>query len=111
MRHDIPKSLKRELRQLATAAYERELRRELEQLSERFDAWKRGEVDSFDLSDEIHRFHQRPNRDLWSRYTVVKPDASVPMAVAAGVLSEGDLSEQLRDFLAARIESCRAVLQ
>ena len=111
MRHDIPKSLKRELRQLATAAYERELRRELEQLSDRFEAWKRGELDSFELNDHLHRFHQRPNRDLWSRYTVTRPEASVPMAVAAGVLSEDDLSETLRDFLGARIESCRAVLQ
>jgi len=49
----VPKRFKRELRQLAGVAYERELARELHGLREQFDRWQRGKLTPFELSDVL----------------------------------------------------------
>jgi len=49
---------------------EAELRRALTELSGDFDRWKRGEIDSFELTERIHKFHQGPNREIYNRYSV-----------------------------------------
>ena len=55
---DIPKRVKRLLREYASAAHEEELRRALLPLAEAFKRWEHGDLDSGELSDLIHRFHQ-----------------------------------------------------
>ena len=60
----IPKHIKRALRQLADRAYEIELGRELMALQGELARWQRGEMTAFEASDAIHRFHQGRARHL-----------------------------------------------
>jgi hypothetical protein len=42
-------------------------------LSERkndFDRWERGELDAFELKDQIHTFHQGAARELYARFAM-----------------------------------------
>jgi hypothetical protein len=61
------KSNRRKLRELAGVAYTRELSAELAKLEGDFGQWRSGEIDPFELSDRIHRFHDGISRDLWLR--------------------------------------------
>ena len=65
---ETPKRIKRLLREYAAAAHEEELRRALVPVAETFKRWERKELDSGELSEIIHKFHQGPARDLWVRY-------------------------------------------
>ena len=65
---DVPKRIKRLLREYAAAGHEEELRRALLPVSEAFGRWARRELGSGELSEIIHRFHQGPARELWIRY-------------------------------------------
>jgi hypothetical protein len=62
------KANKRKLRELAGMAYRRELGAELSKLEEEFARWRSGEIDPFELSDRIHRFHDGISRDLYVLY-------------------------------------------
>ena len=93
----IPKHIKRALRQLADRAYEIELGRELTDLEGEFARWHRGEVTPFDLSEAIHRFHQGPARDLYVSYTSRHPKAAVAYAIQRGIL---DRTQMASDVLA-----------
>lgn len=82
----IPKHIKRALRQLADQAYEAELGRELTSLETEFGRWHRGEVSPFDVAQAIHRFHQGPARELYVSYTIQHPQVAVAHAIRTGVL-------------------------
>ena len=94
----IPKPIKRALRQLADRAYEIELGRELAALRSEFDRWHRGEITAFDVSEAIHRFHQGPARELYVTYTSGHPKAAVAYAIQNGIL---DRTQIASDVLAA----------
>jgi len=64
---DLPKPIKRMLREQAARAHEEELRRALLPLAAAFDRWRAGELDSFALSDLIHEFHDGESREIWKR--------------------------------------------
>jgi hypothetical protein len=96
---DLTKSIKRSLRQLAGKAHEAELRRELEKLAGDFDAWRRGEVDSFELSDRIHTFHDGASREIWKAYNYGHPDQSVAYAIHTGILSRDGVPAPVLDAL------------
>jgi hypothetical protein len=57
---DTPKRLRRLLRDCAATAHEEELRRALLPVAEAFKQWEQGTVESGELSELIHRFHQGP---------------------------------------------------
>jgi len=65
---ELPKAIKRAMRSLVGIAHETELKRALEELFGSFQEWKSGEIDSIELSDRIHNFHNGPNRDIYLRY-------------------------------------------
>ena len=69
MEQELPKTIKKAMRSLVGFAHETELGRALEMLYEDFGRWKSGEIDSFELSDRIHTFHDGPNRNIYLRYT------------------------------------------
>lgn len=54
---------------LVALAHEVELGKALEDLYGEFQAWKSGGIDSFELSDRVHTFHDGPNREVYLRYT------------------------------------------
>jgi hypothetical protein len=83
---DIPKRVKRLLRECAAAAHEEELRRALLPIAEAFRLWEQGGLGSGELSELIHRFHQGPARELYVRYDTNQLEAPVAYAIVRGVL-------------------------
>jgi hypothetical protein len=47
---EVPKRIKRLVREWAAIAHERDLRKSLSDLRAQFDRWDRGEIDSFELN-------------------------------------------------------------
>ena len=101
------KANKRKLRQLAGVAYERELCAELAKLEVEFTRWRAGEIDPFELSDRIHRFHDGPSRDLYVRYTRVPPSQTVASALALQILQEEEVPSEVREQLAKQALSVK----
>ncbi len=65
---DLPKPIKKTMRLLVGLAHEVELGKALEDLFAEFQTWKLGAIDSFELSDRIHKFHDGVNREIYLRY-------------------------------------------
>jgi len=82
-----PKRIRRQLRELASLAYERELNRELAALAVKFERWRRGELTPWDLSERIHAFHQ----DLFVLYRDLDEGMAVGRALAGGTLEEKEI--------------------
>jgi hypothetical protein len=95
------------LRQLASEAWDAELREALLGLYENFGTWADNGMSSFDLTDRIHEFHNGTARDLYKRYTGVDPGFLVSRAIALGVLGEDAVEAKLLSKLAEEIEFIR----
>ena len=65
---EVPKRIKRLLREHAALAEEEELRRALLPLSEAFSKWKQGGVSSVELAQLLHEFNAGPARILFRKY-------------------------------------------
>jgi hypothetical protein len=98
--HDLPKAVRRAVRELAGVAYERELAAELAKMRSEFDAWTAGKVSPFDLERTIHKFHNGIARDLYNRYAQgsTLPHA-VAIAIVHGTLSMDEVPEPARQHL------------
>lgn len=84
---ETPRRIKRLLREYSAIAHEEELRRALLPVAEAFKQWERKELDSGELSEIIHKFHQGPARDLWVRYNTAHLEMAVAFAITTGLLS------------------------
>jgi hypothetical protein len=100
---DMPKRIKRLLRECAAAAHEEELRRALLPVSEAFGRWARSELGSGELSETIHRFHQGPARELWVRYNTPNLETAVAFAITTGVLGRESIPAELLEHLAGAL--------
>lgn len=96
---DLPKHIKRSLRELASRAHEAELRAELAKLAEHFDAWRRGEADSFELSRRIHEFRDGTAREIWKTYSGNDLRLAVAYAIHIGILSRDGVPPEILDAL------------
>ena len=96
------KRIRRLVRELAYQAYEVELHRALEPLSEAFDQWKQGQVTSEMLSELIHQFHQGAAREIFARYELHEP--AVARAIAKGILARPSISPEILECLSASIK-------
>ena len=96
---DTPKHIRRLLRAHAGLAHAEELRRALLPLADDFDRWRRGEVNSFDLSRRIHEFHQGPARELFKVYNYGSPESSVAYAIHSGILDREKVPAELLEHL------------
>jgi hypothetical protein len=97
--HDIPKHIKRLLREQASLAYEEELRRALLPLAAAFDDWKAGQMSSGDLTGLIHDFHHGPAHELYNKYNHGPLDLVVAYAIVGGILDQAHVPTELRDHL------------
>ena len=105
---EVPKAVKRSLRELAAVAQEEELRRALLPLAEAFEAWKAGKVTGGDLVEAIHRFHQGPARELYLRYDRPLLSSSVARAIVNGTLKKESVPAEVLEHLAGLLEFYRA---
>jgi hypothetical protein len=101
---EIPKNIKRMIREWAGVAHDRDLRDALKDLRVQFDRWERGEIDSFELNDLVHKYHNGPSREIWKRYATSHLRPAVASAVAAGVLRTEELPSELVENIAGLIE-------
>ena len=95
------------LRQLASEAWESELTIVLEDLFENFCTWADKGISAFDLSDQIHEFHNGVSRELYKRYTALPPEIAVARAVVLGIFSEESIDSSLLEKLRPLIEAHR----
>jgi hypothetical protein len=100
---EIPKRLRRLLREYASAAHEEELRRALLPLADAFRRWEQGALSSGELSELIHQYHQGAARELYRRHSTTHLVAPVAYAVAAGILDRTALPGDLPEYLAGMI--------
>lgn len=96
-----------ELRELQGIAWERELSAALQRLGVDFDAWERGEISAFDLSDRIHQYHNGQSRELFNRYSDSLNELVILRAIASGVIAESELSKEFHKYLSNDIAELR----
>ncbi len=104
------KKQRKEMRELQGLAWQRELEEELGSLENLFSSWREGAIDAFQLSDQIHKFHNGASRDLYTRYSGNHYDITVPGAVANGKIDESEVSKELLEILSDDIEHFRTGL-
>jgi hypothetical protein len=100
----VSKHIRKLVRDFAALSHDRELGEALRELRAEFDRWERGELPPSDLSDEIHKFHQGPAREIWLRYSTNQLEPALGFAVATGVLRTDELPEELLQHLAGWID-------
>lgn len=95
------------IREWAAIAHEREMARELGKLEEKFAAWRRGEMETWDLNEAIHEHLNRTARELFGRYNYERtPLYGVIYAINFGVLAP-DEAPELRQEFASLIQTPR----
>ena len=103
MTSDFTKAEKKALRELSSSTYEAEAHLMLEELDAQFQEWRTGEIESSELLQAIHEFHQHQSRQLWSRYQALKEPEIVARGLALGLLEES-VPEELRAKLVPLVE-------
>ncbi len=111
MTNEFTRNEKSLLRQLASEAWEAELTRELEELFERFCIWADDGISAFDLSEEIHEFHNGVSRELYKCYSALPAESAVARAIAMGMLGEQSLDPSLLEKLRPSIEAFRTLAE
>jgi methylase of polypeptide subunit release factors len=101
---DIPKRIKRLVREWAAIAHDRDLGKALNELRAQFERWGRGEINTFELNDLVHQFHQGTSREIWTRYETRHLEPAIASAVVAGVLRKEELPAELLQHIAGLIE-------
>ena len=95
---------RKELRELAGIAWERELAGALATLEDQFRAWRAGQLSPFALSEAIHKYHNGAARDLYVFYAGGHPEPCVARAIAAGLLARAEVSADLLRKLGTLVE-------
>ena len=108
---DYSQSVKRSLRQLAAIAHEREVAVHLTRLAESFEQWKAGTLETWELTDRIHRFHDGPSRELFNTYNSRRPDVAVAHALVTGILKESEVPPEVTTAIANAIAFYRYLEQ
>jgi hypothetical protein len=106
---DFPKRIKRQLRELAGIAHEREVRSHLDSLYEQFASWKAGAIGTFDLTARIHEFHNGPDRKLFVHYNGSYSYLHVVGALVSGVLSEAEVPAEVLEAIAPLLAAIRSL--
>jgi len=72
-------------------------------LAAEFERWRAGALDTWKLSDRIHRFHDGPSRELFVQYTRVPAGMMVAHAIATGLLQEAEVAAEVREAIAGLV--------
>ena len=98
------KKFKKELAQLNSLAYERDLDEHLKQLDDKFRQWKAGELSGFDLAHELYKFSKGEARELYVMYNSGMHDIYVARAFLLGYLKREEIPDEVFDFLQRAME-------
>ncbi len=101
---EASKRVRRLLRECVGRAYEAALARELADLHVQFHRWETGELSAFDLSDEIHRFHNGPSRELYNRYSSNLHEMLVAHAIVTGLIEGSSVPEEVLVHISPELE-------
>ena len=101
---DIPKRIKRLVREWAGIAHDRELHKALLDLRAQFDRWQQAEITAVELNDLIHRFHDGDARTIWKKYATNRLEPALGFAVATGIIRRDELPQELLQHIAGLIE-------
>ena len=96
---ELSKGEKLHFRKLAGIAYEHELGKELDKLHSKFTSWKKDEMNTFDLEQIIHEFHNGKARELYKFYSGSHLDLMVAKALHEGLLKEEEIDSRYRSIL------------
>ncbi len=105
----ISKQAKRQLRELAGIAYERELRAALKPVEQALADMYAGKCDAFAASEVIRQFHQKPSRDLWVQYNQMESEFSIAAALLDNIISPEEIPAEVRQWFIERAELLRKV--
>jgi hypothetical protein len=101
---ELGKQMRKRVRELLGIAYARELDSHLLELSKKFDSWKAKEMDCWELSEEIHKFHDGISRKLYNTYNSTKSVNGlffVARALHLKLLQRDEIPEELIDTVEA----------
>lgn len=87
--------MKRLIREWAARAHEAEMRLALAPLAEACKRWEQGSLDSFELNNLIHKFHQEDSRDLYLRYATNDQAPALARAIATGAINRATVPTEL----------------
>ncbi|MBN1901062.1 hypothetical protein JW926_07030 [Candidatus Sumerlaeota bacterium] len=99
----ISKDSRKQLKELAQVAYERELAHHLNELAEKFEKWKNKEITSSELNELIHNFYNGTSKRLYSIYHYLDSDGIVARALAFGFLSDDEVPKELKSQIRSMI--------
>lgn len=102
MRFEASKRVRAHLSRLASIAHEREIEFQLQGLSQSFERWQRGEINSWDLDNAVHSFITGPKRrELYNRYNSknIIVHMNVAQAIVRGILRPTEVPDEVRTAL------------
>lgn len=106
----MAKSLRKIAKQLIGQAYRREQEKALDSLRREFDRWRSGEIDCWELTELIHRFHNGESRGLYKIYEMGDIKIALARAMGVGILAEDEVPADLREPMRPMIEFFRGEL-
>jgi len=96
---DYPKPIKKLIREYVGRAHENELRRALGKLDQSFAEWRAGKIDSWELSDRVHRYEMDSSGELYKKYHYGQNDVNLAYAIVAGILNRDEVPIELLEAL------------
>ena len=102
------KKTMKKLRELGAIAYERELDQALSELDASFKQWRAKEIDGFELSDLIHKFHDGKSRDLYKYYHRANPEMAVSRALVLKILRQSEIPANVYEQIAELLKFFKA---
>ena len=94
---------RKKIQELSGEAYERELGRHLDELLDKFHAWKKDEIVSSELSHLIHKLDNGAARDVYNMYNYFDAEDIVARAVALEVFKKDERSKNIIEHIKQRI--------
>ena len=96
---NYPIFIKRQLRELAQQAAERDMQQQLNEVAAQVEAWKQGTITGRALRSILHAYADGASRELIRKYRETPDDQLVAEALANGVLKREDAPRDALRFL------------
>jgi hypothetical protein len=101
----MSKKQKKHLKELSVRCHELEMSEALNKLFDDFQNWKKGEIDVWDLNQNIHIHHDTTARNLYKFYEMVRsPENAVARGVSRGIIKMDDIQKDCHTFVERLVE-------